>query len=394
MYEPTQTNTPATNQNTAENAVVNLSHPENFSETSGNANIDRYIDESIRAQDEGKKQPQTNVAAESGDAKTQSNTSQQSRDATNTQSQGNSGENTPPQPQQPQPQQLHPHLTGLGLKEDKDGNLVDKDNKIIAHVGGERRQFERAENFANQNKHAQAYIKRLENDLAIAAENKDTANYLHGMPQQLGLNHAEVATGLNIVSTWKKNPHEAIKFLLTEYAAMGHNVNELLGKEGGIDLGAVQTMINRAVQPLVGTQQQQQGQQQAYAQAERQYNAFMAKYPEAAVHENEIASLMARDKTLTADGAFHMLKAWALEQRLDFSRPLGPQFQAAPQSVQGRNIPPTQGSNQTQMNNVPPLPNGRGTPEAALNAHQNVARADDDWDSIIKGEIKRSGYNA
>lgn len=393
MTVQTPTNDTTTNTNPADNASVTPNaHPEDFNETSGNENIDRYIDESIRAQDEGKTPKQTDASPEGSGTETKPTSEKPSGDKPTAQPQGSGGTNTATQ--QPQQAQLHPHLTNLGLSEDKDGNLVDKDNKIVAHAGGERRQFERAENFANQSRHAQAYIKRLETELEAAATAKDTSNYLNGVPQQLGLAHNEVATGLNIVAAWKKNPHEAIKFLLTEYAAMGHNVNELLGKEGGIDLNAVQTMINRAVQPLVGTHEQQRGQQQALAQAERQYNAFMAKYPEAATHENEIAALMAKDKSLTADGAFHMLKAWALEQRLDFSKPLGPQFQAAPQGVQGRNIPPHQGSNQPQMNNVPPLPNGRGTSEAALNTHQGAARADEDWDSIIRGEMKRSGYNA
>lgn len=387
-----ETSTTAAPTNTT-NTDQKQAHPEDFnSETSGNANIDRYIDESIRAQDEGKTPEQTNTPAKGSDSGTASDTTKSKEERPTAQPEGSRGEDTTAQPNK----QGQDNRSALpeGYTTDAAGNIRKTDGSLVASAGEARRWWERFENVSKSNKHAQAYIKRLEADLEAAAGVKDTANYLNGVPAQLGLQHNEVATGLNIIAAWKKNPHEAIKFLLTEYAAMGHNVNELLGKEGGIDLSAVQTMINRAVQPIVGTHQQQQEQQQALVQAERQYNAFMAKYPDAAVHENEIAALMARDKSLTADSAFHMLKAWALEQRLDFTKPLGPQFQAAPQSVQGHNQPPHQGSNQQPMNNVPPLPNGRGTSEAALNAHQGAARADEDWDSIIRGEMKRSGYNA
>lgn len=392
MTVQTPTNDTTTNTDLA-NTAQTQQHPEDFNnETSGNENIDRYIDESIRAQDEGKTPKPKDTAVEGGDSGTTTDTTKQGGEQPTAQPQGGGGAN--PTAQQNKQGQDNRSALPEGHVEDAAGNIRKADGSLVASAGEARRWWERYENVNKSNKHAQAYIKRLEADLEAAANIKDTSNYLNGVPAQLGLQHNEVATGLNIVAAWKKNPHEAIKFLLTEYAAMGHNVNELLGKEGGIDLNAVQTMINRAIQPIVGTHQQQQGQQQALVQAERQYNAFMAKYPDAAVHENEIASLMARDKSLTADAAFHMLKAWALEQRLDFTKPLGPQLQAAPQSVQGHNQPPAQGSNQQPMNNVPPLPNGRGTSEAALNTHQGAARADEDWDSIIRGEMKRSGYNA
>lgn len=393
MTVQTPTNDTTTNTNLADNtSATTNAHPENFNETSGNENIDRYINESIRAQDEGKIPKQTNTSTQGGSEGAQPGTEKPSGDKPTAQPQGSGGADTTAQ-QNKQKQDPRSALSD-GHVEDAAGNIRKADGSLVVSAGEARRWWERYENVNKSNKHAQAYIKRLETDLETAQNSRDTSGYLNGVPQQLGLAHNEVATGLNIVAAWKKNPHEAIKFLLTEYAAMGHNVNELLGKEGGIDLNAVQTMINRAVAPIVTNHAQQQGRNEALARAEREYNSFMAKYPEAIVHENEIAALMAKDKTLTADGAFHMLKAWALEQRLDFTKPLGPQFQAAPQGVQGHNQPPSQGSNQPQMNNVPPLPNGRGTSEAALNTHQGAARADEDWDSIIRGEMKRSGYNA
>ena len=383
----TTTNTPANDA-----ASQQQQHPENFNESSGNENIDRLIDESIRAQDEGKTSKQTDASSQGSSDGTQTDTANQQGGATTQSAQGGSGANAAAQPQQQQQHARHPNLPE-GLSEDGKGNIVDKAGKIVVNAGNERRQWERAENAIKSNTHAQAYIKRLETELTAAQTTRDTANYLNGVPAQLNLQPQEVATGLNIVAAWKKNPHEAIKFLLTEYAALGHNVNELLGKEGGIDLNAVQTMINRAVAPMVTNHAQQQGQTEALARAEREYNSFMAKYPEAIVHENEIAALMAKDKSLSADTAFFRLKTWVLENGYDFSKPLGPQLQAAPQGAQGHNQPPVQGSNQ-RMNGAPPLPNGRGTSEAALNTHQGAARADDDWDSIIRGEMKRSGFNA
>jgi hypothetical protein len=115
----------------------------------------------------------------------------------------------------------------------------------------------------------------------------------------------------------------------------------------------------------------------------------MAKYPEAIVHENEIAQLMGRDKSLTAESALFRLKSWMLENGYDFNKPLGHQINAAPQSVQGHNQPPQRSGVNNLNNNIPPLPNGRGTPETALSTHQNAARADEDWDSIIRAEMQR-----
>jgi hypothetical protein len=205
-------------------------------------------------------------------------------------------------------------------------------------------------------------------------------------------------TGLQIVAQWQKDPTAAVKYLLTEYAAMGHNVNELLGKDGGLDMAAVNTAIQNAVGPLVQDRTAQQREQQVNETVVREYNAFMAKYPEAATHENDIATLMQHDRQMTPEVALFRLKSWALENQYDFTRPLAPQIQARQQGgqqpSQQQPRPPVQGSQAPQQMTQPPIPNGRGSPQTNVAQHKTSAAADSDWDSIIREELQRSNINA
>lgn len=356
--------------------------------TSGNENIDRYIEESIRAQD-GDTDEKPTTGAEGGD-EGQAN---KSKEPSGKQPVGDDKAGGDKDAASQQQQKPDGQAGNTGVKDDGKGNLVDAQGKIVAHAGAERRFYDQVQHLSKANDFARKHIKDLESELATMRGQQATQQYLNGIPQQFGLNQREVAVGLQLVNTWKKNPHEAVKYLLTEYAAMGHNVAELLGKDAaGIDMGAIRNMIEQAVGPINQDRASQQQRADAEARAEREYNSFMAKYPEAKTHETEIAQIMQADANISAEAALFRLKSWALEQGLDFTKPLGPQYSAKLQGA-GHSQPPASQGRQSQTN-VPPMPNGRGTSDGQMQQHRNPAKASDDWDDIIREELNRSGINA
>lgn len=379
------------NSNNNEGNDGNNNADDLFDASTGNENIDKYIEESIRAQDEGKEGKTDAQKTDDAGSTTDGDKGQQSGQKDDAKTGGSTGENKSVEQQQQQTgtRSGHPEV-----KDDGKGNLVDASGNLVAKAGAERRWYDQVQNLSKAHQHASAHIKTLENELAQLRGEQASTNYLNGVPQQLGLNQQETAMGLNLVNSWKQNPAEVVKYILTEYAALGHNVNELLGKDAnGINMQAIQHMIRNAVGPVQQNHADAQRRDQVNAQAEREYNAFIARYPEAKMHENDIAALMQRDQSLSAEAALYRLKSWAIENALDFNQPLMPQYEVKLQGA-GHNQPPVQGRQQ-QTNDVEakPMLNGKGgaAQQQQMQQHRSVARSDADWDEIVRDAMTKSG---
>lgn len=358
------------------------------SATTGNANIDKAIQISLDAQDG------TNHAEESQTEETQNQNAQtnqqpnkeQADKSAGTSNQANDGK----QPNGQDQNAVDPNVKG---KPDAAGNIVAQDGRIIAKAGSERRLWERAENSTRALEHSQRHIQTLEKDVGDWKREAVSRQYLNGLPQQLGIDHEDVNMGLKIIANFRKDPANTVKYILTEYAAMGHNVNDLLGKEGTLDMSAVKRMIDGAISPLAQERQVQTREQQANVAAEQQYNAFVSKYPAALTHDNDLAKLMDRDPNLTAETAFFMLKSWASEHGYDFNQPLGPQHAAKTQGANQGQQPSSSTSNQPNSNqqNQPPFM-GRSVQQDNVVVNKTTPSMDDDFEDIIRQEMKQAGY--
>lgn len=273
---------------------------------------------------------------------------------------------------------------------DKHGNLVDKDGKIVAAAGAERRHFERVQQ-------QQRYITQLERDLHSAKSDASMHGALNGVPEKLGLNLQETEMGMQIMSSFKKDPVATARWALQETMRMGYNLQQIVGdnapgtpQSGPMDLQAVRSMINDAVAPLVGDRKAQQRQQETEAAAQREYQAFIAKHEHASVHDDVLGRMLQSDSQLTPEAAYWQLIAYCARNSLDPSKPLREQTQSRAQSGQ----PASNGHAQPTQAQQPgmAMPNG-GPPTANMQRDPDMAAPDDSWDSIVQNSLHVAGFN-
>jgi hypothetical protein len=275
-----------------------------------------------------------------------------------------------------------------GTRSDDKGNLVDARGNIIAAAGAERRHYEKTQQQGR-------YIATLERDIAALRSGSEMAQALNGAPAQLGLSASETDLALQFVSSFKKDPVATARWALQETMRMGYNLQQIVGDAapgqplgGSMDLGAVKAMIAEAVQPLVGDRQAAQRNAQIATDAERDYNAFIAKHDNAAVHDDTLANMLRQDDTLTPETAYWQLVAYAARNGLDFAQPLRAQVLARQNGQAASNGHAQPPSAQRQM----PMPNG-SNPVGNMQQNDGMAAPDDSWDSIVQASLRSAGFN-
>lgn len=274
------------------------------------------------------------------------------------------------------------------VRADDKRNLVDAEGNIIAAAGAERRHFERAQA-------QQRHITQLERDLAKAREDNQFARALNEMPQRLGLDGRETELGLQVVSSFKKDPVATARWALQETMRMGYSLKDIVGADAqgqptssSLDLQAVQRMISDAVRPLVGDREVQQRENEQLAAAERAYNKFIADHDYADVHQDVIGRMIQQDTGTTPETAYWQLKAFAAQHQLDFTQPLDAQLKAkqGDGTSQNGNAPRNTQQQQTRT----PMPNG-GSPTANLRDGPQMADAESEWEQIVADAMREQG---
>jgi hypothetical protein len=195
-------------------------------------------------------------------------------------------------------------------------DLVDKDGNVIATGGKERRFYETAQREKQRADNTQRELETLKAQMQAV---NDAGN----LGTQYSLTPEELTTGAQIISAYKENPVETLQYMLTQAQSAGHNIDALLAGGGGMDTQAIKQMIDNAVKPLVSEQQGKLETEAANQAALEQYNAFNAKHPDAAIHENSIARLLQDDPTLSPEAAYLKLQNFYLQKGLDWNKSLG-----------------------------------------------------------------------
>lgn len=260
------------------------------------------------------------------------------------------------------------------VKAAKNGDLVDAKGNVIAKAGVERRHFERAQKMSQVAQQLQQQNEQLREQVV-------QARYINKLPQALDLNEQEAEAGLKLMASFKKDPVKTVQTILTQARAMGHNIEV----PQGIDMGAVQQMLDQRLAPLIGERQANIEQTLQVQQAQQAAAQFLAEYPDAATHENMIAQVMRAHrevgKPVTVVEAYYKLKTWALENGYDWSTDLVDQREARtrnPPQQKTQQQPP-----QTKPRNVRAAPN-TGT----LTDRPAVVSSNTEWATIINDSLK------
>jgi len=270
--------------------------------------------------------------------------------------QGGNGVDTDNTPQQEQGQPRGPQ------------DLVDREGNVIARGGKERRFYETAQ---KERQRADTLTNEI-NTLRTKVEAFEGSANLHN---QYSLSPEELTTGAQLISAFKDNPVDTIKYLLTEAQSAGHNIE---GVGQGTDVAALSRMLDDKLSPLTTERQQTLEHQQRQEQATQVYDQFMSSYPDSAVHQDTLAQLLERDTTLSPEAAYFKLKSFYLEKGLDWNTPL---------DVHEQNI---QAQVQTKENTQSSLPSG-STPADNVTDAAQIASVDTDMEDIIKDSMREAG---
>lgn len=265
--------------------------------------------------------------------------------------------------------------TSTGTKDEQTGtkapgpqDLVGKDGQVIA-VGGKERRFYEA---AQTSKREVITLTKQLDDATIRLKAFDDAG---SVGKQYELTPEEVVTGAQLMSSYKKDPVSTIKYMLTEAQASGHNIDDI----GTTDMTAMKKMLDEAMKPLTDQRQAELDTQENTAQAKEQYNAFMGKYPDAAVHEDTIAQLLNEDPSLSPDAAYFKLQSYYATKNLDWKMSLA-MLKAQPAQ--------TSGTENTQL----ALPDGNSIAPNRVTDKPEIADVNTSTGDIIKEAMAEAGY--
>lgn len=322
---------------------------------------------------------------ESDDEESSTDSPDQSPPTAGKQTEQAKGTDAPAPGKQPQEQLADPLKPTGPVTVDKKGNLVNQQGHIVARAGSERRLYEkstRLETQLKQEKQARGQDREM---LQRAATEIKGMREVYGMAENLRMTTREAMMGLNLVDKFKKDPQDFFKYVLTQMAAIGQDVTKFLPEAGAAAVSPegikqlIQNELRGALGPVRETREAEQQQQRAMQDAEREYTAFVDRFPDVTTHEDVIARLIQDDANLSLDAAYYKLQSFAAQNQLDFSRPLKPQIEERQQGGKTQIAPRTQR----------PMPNGRGA--APVVNKQVVHSADSSWDDLIRTTLRENG---
>ena len=253
-------------------------------------------------------------------------------------------------------------------------DLVDGKGNIIAAGGKERRFYETAQ---REKQRAEGLNKEVETLKVQLQAINDAGN----LGTQYSLSPEELTTGAQLIASYKENPVNTIKYMLTQAQANGYNIDDL---GGNVDMGAIKSLVENALAPLVSEQQQRIDTQEIEVRANEVYNGFITKYPDASIHESSLARLLTEDPSLSPEAAYYKLQSYYSSRNLDWTKSLETlQNEAAKANAEN-----------TRANTQPQPPEGGGVSNNNVTDTANVADINVSFDDIIKEEMAKAGISS
>lgn len=266
---------------------------------------------------------------------------------------------------------------------DAEGNIVSRDGRIMAAKGEPARHWFNLSKQAAQVPVYQRQAEALNGQIAGMQSLVAAAKELNELPQRLGISKEDYNTGVQLIASWNRDPLTVCRDMVARTMARGFNATDILGNEAGnaIEMSALRQMVNEATAGQRQREQETQTETENRRNAEANYNAFMARYPDAHTHQSAIATLM-REQRITATEAYHELRYFALENQLDFGQPLGPQLAARQRAQQPQQRDPTYRA---------PMVNGNGGGRRDhLTNEPALADPSSSWGDILNSVMRQS----
>lgn len=299
-------------------------------------------------------------------------------DDTQQQRQGNA------QDQQVRPPSSQTKQYGNLFRTNARGDIVDARGAVVAPSGGARAIFHKL----------WPHIDHFEQRAAAAETRLQNYEAANKIAKDAGLTIEDQSAALTLMTQWKKSPKETIKTMLQLAQNGGIDVSDIVQGGGGFDSAAVKQMFEELIDsrltrfdPLVNQLQQQQQDSELNDVAQQRYDEFIEQFPDAKVHEDSIANVM-RDKNVDGREAYYLVRLFATQNGLDWSKPLAPQAVALQQRQQ--NERPSGGGVDRDL----PDMRGRGgnANDTVKADSRGFANVDDSYDQIAREVFEEHGF--
>jgi hypothetical protein len=192
------------------------------------------------------------------------------------------------------------------------------------------------------------------------------------------------------MAEFMRDPVKTLETLVAEVKSKGYPIPFLeQGVTPGMDMAAIQRMIDNKMSPITQQQTQVREQEQARQRAEADINAFLEDNQEANSNLDVLSEMLQAQPGLSLHSAYTKMIRWAHENQLDWTQSLKQQIaaqrqQPTPQQttqqpaptrpIPGRGVQPTQAT---------PVGNG-----AVTQYNENAS-----WADIIRQSMQEHGVN-
>jgi hypothetical protein len=245
--------------------------------------------------------------------------------------------------------------------------------------------FEDGQRHARENAQLQNQLQNATRQLASINEVTQEAVRLNVAPQ-------DQIAAIRVMADFMRDPVKTLEMLVAEVKSKGYHIPFLeQGVTPGMDLAAIQRMIDARMAPITQQHQQARVQQEQRARAEADLSAFLADNQEANSNLDVLAEMLNAQPGLPLHTAYTKMIRWAHENGLDWTQPLKQQIaqrqQPAPQQPTSQQQPPQQrplpGRRSASANGATPVGNG-----AVQQYNENAS-----WADIIRQSMQEHGVN-
>lgn len=168
-------------------------------------------------------------------------------------------------------------------------------------------------------------IKQYKDEIAKRDQSIAAFKELQTTVQNFGLSPQEAQVGFQLASSWKSDPAGTIQKLLTYAASKGIKIEG--APAPAVTREMLASIVEEKLSPVLQKARQEEQLQQQQFDAQRQATEFLTEYPDASIHQGDIATVM-QQYNFTPQRAYLELYKYAAQNGLDWNQPLAPQIRA------------------------------------------------------------------
>ena len=177
----------------------------------------------------------------------------------------------------------------------KSDDLMDENGNILAKAGAERRVYEESQKIKKDwNTFQTEVLPKIKQQYDDAMNRANKLEQLDGVIKANGLTHDEINIIAQVAVTFKKNPVEALKMMLTNAVNQGYDVSEILNAG---QTQSIESILNKKLEPLQKLFEERKNSDEEKARQDAVIQAvqeFQETFPHSKTHSKEIVEVTKR----------------------------------------------------------------------------------------------------